>query len=72
MLVGACAGEGQSDRQSARERADTDLAAHPDLDPKVAGAIREPDLVEDMTPEQVTAARGKLNIVEKSGNCRRR
>ncbi len=68
LLVGACAGELKTDRQLARERANGYIAAHPELDPKVAAAIRELDLVEDMTPDQVTAARGKPVIVQKSLN----
>ena len=66
MLAGACAGELKSDRQLLRERADGYIAAHPDLDPKVADAIRDLDLAEGMTPEQVTVLRGKPAIVEKS------
>ncbi len=68
LLAGACAGEWKTDRQLARERSNGYIAAHPKLDPKVAAAIRELDLVEDMTPDQVTAARGKPVIVQKSLN----
>ncbi len=66
LLVGACAGDMKSDRQLARERANGYVAAHPALDPNVAAAIRELDLVEDMTPDQVTASWGKPAIVQKS------
>ncbi len=66
LLVGACAGELKSDRQLVRERVDGYIAAHPDLDPKVADAIRDLDLAEGMTPDQVTVVRGKPAIVEKS------
>ncbi len=66
LLVGACAGELKSDRQLVRERVNGYIAAHPDLDPKVADAIRDLDLAEGMTPDQVTVVRGKPAIVEKS------
>ena len=65
LLVGACAGV-QTDRQLVRERVNGYIAAHPDLDPKVADAIRNLDLAEGMTPDQVTVVRGKPAIVEKS------
>ena len=66
LLAGACAGEWKTDRQLALERASGFIAAHPDLGPNVAAAIRGLELVEDMTPEQVTASWGKPAIVQKS------
>ena len=66
LLAGGCAGEWKTDRQLAYERANGYVAAHPDLGSEVAAAIRGLQLVEDMTPEQVTASWGKPALVQKS------
>ena len=66
LLAGGYAGDLKTDRQLARERANGYVAAHPDLDPDVAAAIRGVQLAENMTPEQVTASWGKPALVQKS------
>lgn len=68
LLVGACTGELKSDRQLAQERANEYIAAQRGIDPEIEAAIRELDLVENMTPDQVTASWGKPAIVQKSLN----
>ncbi|MCZ6773178.1 MAG: hypothetical protein O7G83_14535, partial [Proteobacteria bacterium] len=66
LLVSACAGEWNTDRQLALERANEFIGAQPDLGPNVAAAIRGLELVEDMTPERVIASWGKPAVVQKS------
>ncbi len=66
LLVGACGGELKSDRQVVRERIDSYIVAHPDLDSKFADAMRNLNLAEGMTPDQVTVVRGRPARVERS------
>ena len=63
-LLASCAGL-KTDRDIALERAQTYLAAHPNLDSNTAEAIRTNLVFDGMTMEQVTAAWGKPAEIQK-------
>ena len=63
-LLAGCAGL-KTDRDVARERTQIYLAAHPDLAPNVAEAIKAYVLLEGMTMEQVIGAWGRPAVVQK-------
>ncbi len=63
-LVVGCAGL-KTDRDIARERAQTYLAAHPNLASNTAEAIGANLILDGMTMEQVIAAWGRPAVVQK-------
>ena len=63
-LLAGCAGL-KTDRDVARERTQIYLAAHPNLAPNVAEAIKAYVLLEGMTMEQVIGAWGRPAVVQK-------
>jgi hypothetical protein len=67
LVLSACAGL-RTDYQIARERAASYVAAHPDLDPAIAGAIRANTVRKGMTREQVVAAWGRPAEIKRFRN----
>ncbi len=63
-LISGCAGL-KTDRDIARERAQTYLAAHPKLASNTAEAIRANLILDGMTMEQVVAAWGPPAVVQR-------
>lgn len=67
LALPACAGL-RTDYQIARERAASYVAAHPDLDPAIAGAIRANQVRKGMNREQVVAAWGRPAAIKRFRN----
>jgi len=63
LLIAGCGGL-MTDRDIARERAQAYLAAHPNLAPNTAEAIRANLILDGMMMEQVTAAWGPPAVVQ--------
>lgn len=64
LLAAGCAGL-KTDYQIARERAEAYAAARPNLEPRIAEAIRNNRVLEGMTMEQVVAAWGRPAYVRR-------